>query len=190
MLLRIQDPDFLAEAQADQLHGPEKIRVIRDQHRHVNPVLVRITYEMRRKIDVGAFLLGLDDPNEARAPGQRVREWHRHFVAEVVPEVNFDLGQCGQSAKVQLLARLLPGTIGTLADMRGEVLDALHVVFREQQLTHRFEVQPAIRRALEAAVIKVERININVCAQRTYGLEKQKPPRGGLAPCAEATGGI
>ncbi len=48
------------------------------------------------------------------------------------------------------------------ADLGREVTDALDLVRRQERLAQRSEVEPLVRRALEAAVLEVEPVNVDV----------------------------
>src|SRR5437879_5483010 len=83
-------------------------------------------------------------------------------------------GQCSQSAEVCLLACGLHWIMGSGTDTRCEVLDAVYGVLREHYLAESFNVEPLIRRTLEASIVKIESVNINVCAHDSYRISRSR----------------
>ena len=51
-----------------------------------------------------------------------------------------------------------------------------------------FQVQPFVGCSFERAEVEIEPVDVDVCARILAPPEKQKPPRGGFVPCAEAAG--
>lgn len=55
-------------------------------------------------------------------------------------------------------------------------------------------IEPLVGASLQAAIVEIERVHIHVgphsSSHEQPRLKKQRPPFGGLAPCAEATGGM
>ncbi len=79
--------------------------------------------------------------------------------------------------------------MGQRADYRCVVFDLVDRVARQEQFAKLQNVQPAVGRSLCGSIVEVEPIDIYVGVQKSLQI-KQKPPEGGFAPCAEATGGI
>ena len=73
--------------------------------------------------------------------------------------------------------------------MRREVFNTLHVIGGKHPTVKRFEVQPTIGSISETSIIEIESVDVDVGAHGGRP-KKQRPSGDGLAPCAEALGGI
>lgn len=74
---------------------------------------------MRRQVDVGTLLLGLDDSGVLLRLSRSNSQWHGDcdLMDKKMPQVHRHVGQSGQRAQVKLLA---------LWGFRGAVLEALN----------------------------------------------------------------
>lgn len=54
------------------------------------------------------------------------------------------------------------GSRGTRIDLGREILDLQNLIVWQQQPAHLGDVQPAIRRALHRAIVKIEAVNVDI----------------------------
>jgi len=113
---------------------------------------------LRRQVDVRSFFLGLDDIHIALA----IRQRHVGHVRQKTAQNNVYVWQGFQCSQVRFLAHPFVGVAGTRIHQRGEVIDSLDLVEREQDTAKGGKIQPLVRCAFDCAVIEVESVNVNV----------------------------
>lgn len=95
--------------------------------------------------------------------------------------MNRDTGQGAKGSEVKLLAGALSRIVGSRLNLGRKISDRDNIVFGQKVCTERFNVQPAHRRALQTAIVKVESIHINKrfhginCVRECSGHQAIKP---------------
>ena len=140
--------------------------VVAHDNRAVVGVEPAVVQQMHGEVDVGALLLRLDDAYRALAP-DRLCERGRDLMRQEVAEVNRDLGAVRlEGAEAELLALGLGRIVGRRRDPRREVFDREDVVVGGQNaVAQRDEVEPFPASSLERAVVEVEAVDVDQCAQ-------------------------
>lgn len=110
-------------------------------------------------------------------------------MRQEVTFINMNVCQGGERPEICLLPHRLVRVVRKCADVCRVVVDAVDRVPRQKESAKLGEIEPFIVRIPEASVIEVESVDVDAGCQ-CRGPKMQKPPFGGFAPCAEATGGI
>ena len=173
------------EAVADHPDREHEVAVVRDHERHVAEPVEGVHEQPGREVHVRTLLLVALDLREARS----VREGIAPHVRFELPQVDREVGQGFEREEVRPLARRLG-----VARVRGEVANVVQPVVGEQRVEQaagqRGHVQPAVRSALQAAVVEVEAVDVHadagrlghgsVSRRRVDGRRKKRPPLGDL----------
>ena len=137
------------------------------------------------QIYIGTFFFRFYHSNVLRFLSRRVGQGHAHWVRKIMAQNNFDIWQRLQSAQINLLPHWF-GTIRRSGFHKGcEIFDLMDCVFGKHELAKFCQIKPSIGRFSQSPIIQIKGIDVDVSFQSH---KKQKPPFGGLAPCAEATG--
>jgi hypothetical protein len=111
-------------------------------------------------------------------------------MAQEMSEVNLDLRYCGKRSKIRLLPNGLIGIAWSRADTRGEIANGIDLVRRHQVGAKRVGVQPLVRCASQAAIIKIEPVDIDSCSQLLAPTKSSGGPEGPpRAPAPKRRGG-
>ena len=153
----------------------QKVRIVRDNDRHVKPVHMGIMQQMCGKVYVRPFFLGLDDPRIFLRLSRRHDQRHGDLVRQEVTKMNGDLGERAQRPQIKLLPDGLVQVTRAGGYQSREILDLCYGVFRQQKLAKCFRIQPAIRGIAKRPIVKIEAIYVDVCVQKSL-LKMQKPP--------------
>lgn len=182
----IQNTHLLLQFFADNLDGFHQVRVVGDDDCRLVFVLIGVVEEMCCKIHIRSLFFGLDHLDVLRLVPRRVGQRHHHFMRKVVAEDDRDAGEGPQGAQVHLLSLRLMGVVGAGFNEGGKVFNPVDLVFWKQEPAQLFQIEPLVGLPFQGSIIKIEGINVDVCFHSAP--EMQKPPEGGFAPCAEATG--
>lgn len=189
VLLRIQDADLFAQFSAHQPDRLQQIGIVGDHDSRVEAIHMRIMDKVGGDIDIRSLLLGLDHGGISVASGW-MRQRHADLVRKEMPIDDGHHGFGQQRADIHLLPIRLIEIAGTRLDPGSVVFDGNDIIVWQKQAAHLGDVQPAVGRALDGAVVEVEAVDIDDGAIQTAPPKKQKPLGSGFAPCAEATGVI
>jgi hypothetical protein len=181
------DSNGFVELLFDDSHRFRQITIIGNYYGTIVLIKPRIIQQMNGKIDVGTLFFRFYDPGKLERVG--IGNRCADLVAEKVPVVNAYLGDiCLQRSNVGLLADGLVW-IQTTAYQGGIVFNGRDVVSRSQEMRyHGLQIEPFVRRTFHGPVIKVEAIDIDVCAARCH--KKSRGRFRSPAPRVETTGEV
>lgn len=182
------DPYRELQILAHQANCFSQIGVIRDHHRCLVAAQVPIVHQVDSQVHVRALLFC--GPHHYRAVLSRAWLMNRHPL-DVGQEGAFDALESwilGQGPEVGFLTPGLVGVSGAAGNARREVLDGDHAALGEEEVCQGAKINPAIRCALQAAVVQVEAVDVDDGARVVlgHGLEKSRgrTPRRVLRPRA------
>lgn len=92
----------------------------------------------------------------------RSTKGERNRMGEEVPEMELDPGKRLQRPQIRLLPHVAARLVQQRTNARSEVSDLPDVVFGQQKVAERTDVQPPVRRTLQRAVVEVKSIDIHV----------------------------
>ena len=161
--LGVEDPDCLSEPVPNNRDRLLQVAVVADDHRHVEGIVKRVDQQVSCEVDVRALFLGLHDLTPGVAPVFPVGGvGHGHFMGQEMAKMDADLRKRSQGAEIRLLAGGLIGVMRRAADLRSEVADRPDVVLRQERAAKRMDIQPLVGRALEAAIVEVVAVDIDM----------------------------
>jgi hypothetical protein len=115
-----------------------------------------------------------------------MRQRHSYRVAQVVAEVDREMRDGLESAKVDLLSLWLLEIAGPTTHQCSEVPDSMDVVMGQELAAQGVEVEPAVRRPLQAPVVQVEGVDVDIGAHEEPRLRKEGDQGIGVVKAVDA----
>ena len=161
--MRIKDAHLLPQPLAHDFDGLEQVRIVGDNHRHLESPPMRVVQQVRRQVHVQALFLGLDDARVLlRAPRNRRKRRH-HLVGHEMAQMDGNPPQGAKGTGVQLLPCRLIRVAGPRGHQRRVIFDFGDGVPGRQQLAEPAHVEPLVGRFAERSVVQIEAVYIDVC---------------------------
>ena len=161
--MRIDDAHLDSRFSLDNRHRLRKIGVVAHDDRVVTSFLEGIQEQIRREINIGSLLLGLQYFYGSSAAWTRIGQGHTRLSCHGVAVVNLDEGQRAQCAQAHFLLLLL-GRLAWVsmsgADPDGEVTDHNDQASDHEAMAESFIVEPVVGGYLCIAVAEVESIDL------------------------------
>ena len=124
--------------------------------------LESVQQQVGRQIDVGPLLLGVQHLDGARAGLRLPCQGPPLPLGKEASVVDGQVGDGLKGAEISLLPLRLGGVIGPVGDEGGESSVSGHVVMGQQQPRQLPDVQPAMGRAPQGAVVEIEAVDVYV----------------------------
>ena len=136
-----------------------EIRIIRNHDGGVARTPKRVEEKVAGEVHVGAPLFGPDHFNRLWTCRWRCGERHPDAVRQVATVADGYEGKRLKSAQVGLLPLGLVRIAGASVDPCGEAADRGYVVFGEEPVGQRLEIEPFVAGASKGAVVEAEALD-------------------------------
>lgn len=158
-----REHDLESELRPDDADGLDQVRVIGNDEGGLAVLPKSVEQKIGRQIDVRPLLVSSEYPYKPRASSRRILEWHCRRVRPEMTERDFEIRDRGERAQEDLLANRSIWIAKKRSDARGKVANPLHLsVVRQDQPCQPGEIQPLVGSALDAAIVEVEPVDVNV----------------------------